>query len=392
MGRWVCGLIAVVVVLAGCVEAPDDGSENTTSGTGGEIDETADLLASLRFTPEDRATVHENITVVVEPDESCVPVGCALWVASGEPTILKEIDITHLVPPGTHAFVEATATWERSMPGTVMGSMNLQWLSMDLRITETTELAEPGEAQLSSYVTNHGPDPASMILVALDPERLHEPVEVNVHVRVDYLDGAVKARHPVGIGLQGDTVPVTVLLGDGDDEVQVNVRGLEGEQVLDTRVEHNETIRVPTNGERGEYTFLFFENEEPVRLLAPEVNLTSPDLVPVDITLRFGDWEDLPPQGEVTWSVDLERPPYRIGIGFDSLDGQSHHVDADYSVTAPDGSMVIEGLMDCTVCFNYYTRGVENTGLMAGEYTFTVDVDSAQGWQIAEFVGPYGDD
>lgn len=277
------------------------------------------------------------------------------------------------------------------MPGTVMGNMNLQWYSMDLWVTDPTGIAEPGEAYLSAYVTNHGPDPASMILVALDPEGVHEPVEVNIHMRVAFLDDAVQARHAVAVGLQGDAVPVTVLLGEGDSQALMHVRGLEDEPLLNVSVEHNETVRVPTHGARGEYTFLFFESAQPVRLLAPEGNLTAPILLPVDTTLRVGDWRDVPPQGEVTWSLEVDRPPFRIGIAFDSLDGQSHHLDADFSVTAPDGTMVIEGIMDCSVCFNYYSRGVESTELMAGEYTFTVYVDSAQGWRIAEFVGPYGD-
>lgn len=402
-------LLLVAVPLGGCVGAPAGGggagpSDGQTgpAGTGPSgagADDDAAGPVPLRFVEEDRPPAARTFTVTVQPEEALLPVGGPLHVATGgEHPFAKVIDVTEMVPVGTHAYVDAVATWEPSKPVALAGPISLQWFSFDLWISDQERNATRGEATLRSYVTNHGPDPASMVLVVLEPERLHEPVEVTVDVNVTYLDDAIGGSHVVAADLAGGAVPVTVEIGQGDTGTgaTLHVRGPDDAPVLTAQVDHNQTVTLPAESPPGEYLFTLWANDAPGRLLVPEANLTSdgPRMRTVDTSPEFGEMRPAPAGEVVSWTAQLDAPPYWLGVMFDGLDGRSLLLlEAQVTVTAPDGTAVVDASLTCIVCWYSVLSvgsGLADEAFVPGEYTFTVSAQAAQGFRMAEMVSLYG--
>lgn len=397
----------VLVPLAGCIGG--SGSNSTTAptadpGTDGPdpAGGGADAPAALRFAEASRPAVHANYTVTIEPQDACVPAGCARHAVTGGDwqdgwesySFIEPVDVSELLEPGMHARVEATATWEPTKPATVISDINLQWLSgLDVWVSGQRSESARGEARLDAYVTRPGEAPARMILVALEPERLHEPVEVEISVTVEPLDAAVHATHAVAAELGPGPVPVTVDLGPADDEATLVVRDARGAPVLRTNVTDDGTVRLPATSAGGEHLLVLLGNEDPARLAVPEANRTSPRLKAVDTTIDVGEMRDVPPQGQVTWTVEMDRPPFWIGVMLDGLDGRSTWIDANVTVTAPDGTAVVDGGLVCQLCwYSALTVGSDlaDPALLAGSYEVTVDVDASEGYRVAAMVATYG--
>jgi hypothetical protein len=385
-------LVVTVGLFAGCVgeqTGPDGGPDDRDDGPAGRPFE----LVPLSF-PDAQTGVREEIfQVTVDPQDACIPAGCIVWTVSGSndpPPVAKVIDISALLPVGTHAFVEARATWDRSLPVSFLGNMNLQWFTFDVVITGQSADNMEGESTLSGFVTNHGPAPAQLILVVLEPEGIHEPVEVEVEVRVSYLHDAVHEGHVVAVPLKAGRVPMAVHLEAPDTSATFHVRDPTGEPVLVKNVAHNETVFVDVRA-AGEHRVFLFGNDRPARLFAGPENVTAARMTPVDTTGEATIRSESPEPGEHTWTVSLDAPPYWIGVVLDALDGRSQHFSGSITLTAPDGTVLVEAGMDCTVCYSYNRLhgGWGLAAYTAGEYTFTVAVDSAVGWRIGDVVGVY---
>lgn len=388
----VAAFLFVVLSLSGCSEGGDQGEDATDGAGPGGADPAPDEATALRFSAEDRPVATSTQTLRVGPEDACVPASCALYsAAGGEESFIKTIDISDTLPQGMHAFVELRATYEPDPSDALdaLGNWNLQWSGRDLWVSGADGDDVAGNATLSGYVTSHGPDPAEAILIILEPDGGAEEVEVTVHVRVTPLDDAVHRTHVFGVSLGGGAVPLTVELDGGGE---VDVRGPDDALLLSGPVENGTTLTLPADSPPGEYRLVLFDADAPGRFLVPAANLTAPLARLLDTTPEDGEARALPPNGELSWEVDLPRAPYLFQVRFDGLDGRSTQLQASVTVTNPNGTAVLDSSFSCDVCLYSLmtTSTLADEGLIAGTYTVTVNVETAVGWKVMESVSLYG--
>lgn len=384
-------LLFLVLALSGC----SDGGGKVGGGSG--VDDPDPVVdggvVALRFAAEDRAVITDSFTVTVGPEDACAPAGCPLHVAAGgeQPDFIKTIDISDAFPQGMHAFVEVRAVYEPHESDAVdaLGNWNLQWSGRGLWVSGADGDNAAGNASASAFVTNHGPEPAELVLVILEPDGGAEETEVTIHVRVTPLDDAVHRTHVVGVPLGGGAVPVTTeLVGEG----VLQVRGPDDGVVLTEPVENGTTVTLPADSPPGEHRFVVFDADATTRFLVPEANLTAPLVRLLDTTPEDGEERALPASGPLAWEVDLQRTPYLFRIRFDGSDGRSSQLDVRVTVTNPNGTAVIDSTLSCDVClYSLMSTGtLAHDALVAGTYTVTIEVETAVGWRVSESVGLYG--
>lgn len=401
-GVMVAGLL-LCTVLAGCSDGGAGPGARPGLGDTGDSGGAPDFQA-LRFVDENRSAVDEELTVDVAPQDACLPAGCAAYSATGgdDPAFIKFIDITPYLPVGMHAFVDADATWDKTNPVTLNARMNLQWWSYATTWTSgVSSDVDNGEAHWAGHVSNFGPDPAQLILVVLEPEGLHETVEVTVRLRVTPLDEALAPTHVAAVDLGGGAVPIRVdakdprgdMDGQAGGAVQVQVRGPDDALVLAQEVSAGDNVTLPPSSPAGEYLLTAFESATPVGFSVPAANLTTPRMRLVDIGAAPGGPQDLPNAEEIQWTVDYPTTPYWVAMYFDALDGRSTTArGVQVTVTAPDGTDVLSGTFTCQGCvYSIYTFGgsLADPAYTAGTYTFTVSSEAAQGWQVYEVASLY---
>lgn len=383
-----CSLLAVV--LAGCSgSGTDDPGGPGAQGTQ-PPDGPAGAEAPLRFAPENRTAVQENYTVTIGPQDACIPAGCALLTATGgDPAFIKPIDISDVLPDGMHAQVDAQASWDRTAPAALFGRMNLQWFTFDSTVSHVDASASDGQAQWSGVVTQHGPEPAQLILVVIEPEAF-EAVEVNVQVTVTPFDDGVHATHVVAAELAGGAVDFSVESEGGN--TTVHVRGPDESPVLTASVADG-NLSLPAGSPAGTYRFVTFGHDGPAKIRLPEGNLSTAGMATVDTSPVFGEARELPAEGTVTWEVDLQRPPYQVAVWLDALHGPAEIRNGRVDVTAPDGSQVLDASFTCSGCLYSFMSIPSDLAMVAftpGTYTFTVQAEAEAGWQIYEGIRLYG--
>lgn len=385
-------LMFLVLAASGCTDAEGPGPGTTETEGPGVEGPASDEPTPFRFVTGPREVLQESITVTVGPEDACAPAACPLTSATGaEPAFIKTIDISASLPVGMHAYLEVQATYDRDPSDAVdaIGNWNLQWGSRDLWVSGSEQDDKAGNATLSGFVTNHGPDPAELILVVLEPDGGIQEVEVTVHVRATPLDDAVHRTHVVGVPLAGGAVPITVeLTGDGI----LDVRGPDDAPILIEQIQNGSVVTLPDDSPPGEYRLVTFGTDSITRFLVPAANRTGDLMRLLDTTLEDGPAHPIPNNGVLAWDVVTQRPPYMFQVRFNGFDGRSMFIQAHLTVTAPGGEVLIDDDIRCQVClYSVMSWGSLSTeAMVAGTYHVSLEVEEALGWTVNESVGLYG--
>lgn len=387
----------VTVPLAGCVGGSgdagaslDDGGDAGDGAGGSPAGTNGSATAPLSFDTEPGVRT-DNVTVTVEPQDACLPVACNSHMATGNAEFIKFIDISHLLPAGTHARVEAEATWDDGVPGPVFQEMNLQWWFQDMWVNGTETVQEPGRAWIGGHVSSHGPEPAQLILVVIEPENT-QPIEVDVSLTVEPLVDRVAPGNPVAVELDGPTkIEATtdgslqngVLQVHGPDDALVTTAPFDG---------GNATARLPAGSPAGEYVLHVRGAGDPVSFHVPDANLSEPGMRLLDVSPDLGE-ERTPPDGrqEMTWTRELDRAPYWVSLWVEQLDRWAVTVNMNVTITGPQGT-VVDGAITCLPCgYSIFVFGTApgSPELTAGTYTFTVTADVNAEYTVREGIGTY---
>ncbi len=383
------------LLLAGCTEGPVIAEADDMDTGEAEAQPVAVPLAL-----DEAAIVEHSETITVQPQDACVPTGCGEYVVTqdDEPAFIKIIDFTQHLPPGTQGRVTITATYQADATDTldVLGNWRLEWWSRDLRATHTLQDNAQGAASIEGIVANHGPDPAEAILIILEPDGGAQPTEVDVQITVEPIVDAFHATHFVAVNLKPTASGIHVETSDGTTAYWV-VRGPDREPIHAGAIPSGSFIQFPENAAGGEYFIAHLGDHGAAgRILVLEEELASPLLRGVDTTTEFGRWHDADAgaPGPTTWTVEHAEAPALVSLWFIGDDGRSTTFQASYEVTGPEGDVLLQGSMSCDVCFLSVSRTQTDwaePGLVAGTYTYTVNVDRAQGWVFADGASLYQD-
>lgn len=312
--------VAAAVVLTGCLGAPsgpsagDDNTTNDPSASGPDQSGEAGLdprRGGLYTFDADVGRTVRWLNGSFSPEEACLPAACWTQAVTGNATHNRTLDLTGVVPADAPAVVNATLTWE----GAGVDAVFLDLVTSDTSVYARTIHRSDADqtVQLRNLLARQPEGTVSLEVTYLTPQATQDAsMDFTLRAEVAVEPRAVPARVPVEVPVPEDATGLT-LTPVGDGNVTAMIWGPDDGYVgLVELTPTADTVPLGPGAPAGDYVVYVLEPSAGVTI-RPAAGPAG-TLQPLGIERVDGPGHDVPPDGEVTWTFDVETAPLGVGL------------------------------------------------------------------------------